>query len=241
MRHISRLTAVVMQDQKHIQNSSNRVQRLDLIYEQLSRNYSTFDQTDDPWMTNGLSSTPFRCLVSVCLSTMTVTPRVVKACVPLFERVSSFEELLALDDEALRTIIKPVAHYNRKTTNLKIMCQQILRDFGGRIPDTHEDLMKLQGVGRKVADIMMNFIFGQDTIAVDTHVLRVLNRLEIVRTAVAEEAADQINALTPGRYKRHAHEWLIQHGMQMCTARNPRCNGCCVANLCSHTVASTTA
>ena len=100
MRHISRLTAVVMQDQKHIQNSSNRVQRLDLIYEQLSRNYSTFDQTDDPWMTNGLSSTPFRCLVSVCLSTMTVTPRVVKACVPLFERVSSFEELLALDDEA---------------------------------------------------------------------------------------------------------------------------------------------
>lgn len=174
MRHISRLTAVVMQDQKHIQNSSNRVQRLDLIYAQLSRNYSTFDQTDDPWMTNGLSSTPFRCLVSVCLSTMTVTPRVVKACVPLFERVSSFEELLALDDEALRTIIKPVAHYNRKTTNLKIMCQQILRDFGGRIPDTHEDLMKLQGVGRKVADIMMNFIFGQDTIAVDTHVLRVL-------------------------------------------------------------------
>ena len=63
----------------------------------------------------------------------------------------------------------------------------------------------------------------------------------LVRTAVAEEAADQINALTPGRYKRHAHEWLIQHGMQMCTARNPRCNGCCVANLCSHTVASTTA
>ena len=74
MRHISRLTAVVMQDQKHIQNSSNRVQRLDLIYKQLSRNYQTFDQTDDPWMTNGLSSTPFRCLVSVCLSTMTVTP-----------------------------------------------------------------------------------------------------------------------------------------------------------------------
>ena len=192
-------------------------------------------------MTNGLSSTPFRCLVSVCLSTMTITPRVVKACVPLFERVSSFEELLALDDEELRAIIKPVAHYNRKTTNLKIMCQQILRDFDGHIPDTHEDLMKLQGVGRKVADIMMNFIFGQDTIAADTHVLRVLNRLEIVRTAVAEEAADQINALTPGRYKRHAHEWLIQHGMQTCTARNPRCNGCCVANLCSHTVASTTA
>nr|WP_272918728.1 endonuclease III [Malikia spinosa] len=185
-------------------------------------------------MTNGLSSTPFRCLVSVCLSTMTITPRVVKACVPLFERVSNFEELLALDDEALRTIIKPVAHYNRKTTNLKIMCQQILQDFGGRIPDTHQDLMKLQGVGRKVADIMMNFIFHEDTIAVDTHVLRVLNRLDIVHTSVAEAAADQINGITPAHYKRHAHEWLIQHGMQACTARRPRCGACCISELCSY-------
>lgn len=161
---------------------------------------------------------------------MTITPRVVKACVPLFERVSSFEELLALDDEELRAIIKPVAHYNRKTTNLKIMCQQILRDFDGHIPDTHEDLMKLQGVGRKVADIMMNFIFGQDTIAVDTRTARSEPTRDRTHRR-GEEAADQINALTPGRYKRHAHEWLIQHGMQMCTARNPRCNGCCVANL----------
>lgn len=138
--------------------------RLEIIYGVLQRTYPTFDQTDDPWMTNGLSSTPFRCLVSVCLSTMTITPRVVKACVPLFDKVSSFEELLALDDEELRAIIKPVAHYNRKTTNLKIMCRQILETYHGKIPETHEELMKLQGVGRKVADIMMNFIFNEDTI-----------------------------------------------------------------------------
>ncbi len=216
-------------------------QRLDAIYDALSRIYPTFDQTDDPWMTNGLSSTPFRALVSGCLSTVTVTPRVIKACVPLYQRVSNFEELLALDDEELRAIIKPVAHYNRKTTQLKTMCRQILQDFGGRIPETHQELMKLQGVGRKVADLMMNFIFHESTVAVDTHVLRVLNRLDIVRTAVAEEAADQINALTPARYKRHAHEWLIQHGMQVCTARNPRCEGCCVAGLCPHAAASATA
>jgi endonuclease-3 len=204
------------------------------LYEALSQRYPTFDKTDDPWMTNGLSSTPFRCLVSVCLSTMTITPRVVKACVPLFARVSTFEELLALEDEELRALIKPVAHYNRKTTQLKVMCRQVLEEFGGRIPDTHEDLMKLQGVGRKVADIMMNFIFNQDTIAVDTHVLRVLNRLGIVKTSVPELASDQINAKTPALYKRHAHEWLIQHGMQVCTARKPRCDACCVAPLCPH-------
>lgn len=224
--------AVAPQRRKHALTGNKEAQRLASLYEQLSRTYPTFDQIDDPWMTHGLSSTPFRCLVSVCLSTMTITPRVVKACVPLFARVSTFEELLALDDEELRTIIKSVAHYNRKTTNLKIMCRQILHDFGSRIPDTHEELMQLQGVGRKVADIMMNFIFHEDTIAVDTHVLRVLNRLDIVHTPVAVVAADQINAITPPRYKRHAHEWLIQHGMQVCTARSPRCNACCVSDQC---------
>lgn len=202
------------------------------IYTRLSNRYPTFDKTDDPWMTNGLSSTPFRCLVSVCLSTMTTTPRVVKACVPLFSKVNSFQELLALDDEELRSIIKPVAHYNRKTINIKTMCRQILHDHGGEIPKTQKELMALQGVGRKVADIMMNFIFNTATIAVDTHVLRVLNRLDIVRTSSAEVAADQIDELTPPDFKRHAHEWLIQHGMQVCTARAPRCEECCVASLC---------
>lgn len=231
------LTPVAPQDRKRAVIGHKQEDRLASLYAQLSRTYPTFDQTDDPWMVHGLSSTPFRCLVSVCLSTMTITPRVVKACVPLFERVSTFEELLALDDDELRTIIKSVAHYNRKTTNLKILCRQILQDYGGRIPNTHEELMKLQGVGRKVADIMMNFIFQKDTIAVDTHVLRVLNRLDIVDTSVAEVAADQINALTPARYKRHAHEWLIQHGMQVCTARSPRCNACCVSDQCRQRVA----
>ena len=229
-------TPAAPQERKRAVTGHKEAERLASLYERLSGHYPTFDQTDDPWMTHGLSSTPFRCLVSVCLSTMTITPRVIKACVPLFERVSNFEELLALDDEELRTTIKSVAHYNRKTTNLKIMCRQILHDFGGRIPDTHEELMKLQGVGRKVADIMMNFIFHQDTIAVDTHVLRVLNRLDIVHTQVAEVAADQINALTPARYKRHAHEWLIQHGMQVCTARSPRCTVCCVRDQCRQRV-----
>lgn len=211
---------------------------LTLLYERLSARYPTFDQTDDPWMTHGLSSTPFRCLISVCLSTMTVTPRVVKACVPLFERVCNFEQLLALEDDELRALIKPVAHYNRKTTNLKMLCRQILQDFGGQVPDNHEDLMKLQGVGRKVADIMMNFIFNEDTIAVDTHVLRVLNRLDVVHTSDPSVAADHINATTPAKFKRHAHEWLIQHGMQVCSARRPKCGECCVSVLCSRPVAS---
>lgn len=205
---------------------------LENVYEILEKNYLTFDETDDPWMTNGLSSTPFRALVSGCLSTVTTTPRVVKACVALYEKVSSFEQLLAIDDEELRSLIKPVAHYNRKIVNLKKMAHQIIYQFGGVIPETHDELMKLQGVGRKVAALMMNFIFHEDTIAVDTHVLRVLNRLKIIDTDSAEKATDLINTITPKQYKRHAHEWIIQHGMQQCHARSPSCGDCCLKNLC---------
>ena len=206
--------------------------RLTSIYDILSRTYPTYEEMDDPWMANGLSATPFRHLISGCLSTVTVTKRVVSAAVPLYQRVSTFEELLALDDEELRTIIKPVAHYNRKTVNLKILCRQIIEKHGGEIPSDRESLLKLQGVGRKVADLMMNHLFSEDSIAVDTHVLRVLQRLDIVKDTTAEKAADTINAITPAGYKRHAHEWLIQLGMQVCHARSPDCPSCVVSHLC---------
>jgi len=206
--------------------------RLTSIYDILSRTYPTYEEMDDPWMSNGLSATPFRHLISGCLSTVTVTKRVVSAAVPLYQRVSTFEELLALDDEELRPIIKPVAHYNRKTVNLKILCRQLIEEHGGEIPSDRESLLKLQGVGRKVADLMMNHLFSEDTIAVDTHVLRVLQRLDIVKDTTAEKAADTINAITPTGYKRHAHEWLIQLGMRVCHPRSPDCPSCVVSHLC---------
>ncbi len=207
------------------------------IYGILGRTYPTFDQTDDPWMTNGLSATPFRSLVSTCLSTMTITKRVVNACVPLYERISTFDELATIDDEELRRIIKPVAHYNRKTKLLKDMARRILDEHDGEIPHTRGALMELPGVGQKVADIMLNFVFDEPSIAVDTHVLRVLNRIGIVDTSSANKAADTINADTPPRFKRHAHEWLIQHGMKICVSRTPKCENCPLTRYCDWFVA----
>lgn len=205
---------------------------LDAIYRILSKTYTTFDKTDDPWMTNGLSSTPFKSLVSVCLSTMTITKRVVNAAVPLYEKVSTFEELRDMPDNELRQIIKPVAHYNRKTKNLKEMARQIIEEHGGKIPESRDELIKLRGVGRKCVDILMNFTFSEDSIAVDTHVLRVLNRLGVVDTSSAKQAADHVNAETSPRYKRHAHEWLIQHGMKICVSRTPKCEDCPLTKHC---------
>ncbi|MBG3850713.1 endonuclease III [Xanthomonas sp. WHRI 8391] len=206
--------------------------KINAVYRTLSRTYTTFDKTDDPWMTNGLSSTPFRSIVSGALSTMTTTKRVVSACVPLFKKVSTFEELYALDDEELRAIIKPVAHYNKKTKSIKEMCRQIIEDFDGQLPNTKEDLLKLQGVGLKVASLIMNFIFEEPLIAVDTHIHRLLNRLGIVHTTSTDVTTREINELTPKDYKRHAHEWLIQHGMQICRARNPKCDECVIRSHC---------
>lgn len=139
---------------------------------------------------------------------------------------------MALDDEDLRRIIKPVAHYNRKTKLLKDMARRILDEHGGEIPRTREGLMALPGVGQKVADIMLNFVFDEPSIAVDTHVLRVLNRLGVVDTASATKAAATINADTPPRFKRHAHEWLIQHGMKICVSRTPKCSDCRLTRHC---------
>lgn len=132
----------------------------------------------------------------------------------------------------MRDIIRPVAHYNRKTVNLKAMCRQIIDEHGGTIPRNREAVMELKGVGRKVADLVMNHLNEQDSIAVDSHVLRVLRRLGMVGDVSAEVAADAIGGLTPPGYRRHAHEWLIQLGMKVCHARKPACGACVVRALC---------
>lgn len=207
---------------------------IEKIYDILETTYPVFEDSDDDWMKHGLSTTPFRALVSVALSTMTNGPRTIKAAVGLFERVSTFEQLRDIDDDELREIIRSVAHYNRKTVSLKEMSRQILDEYDGEIPQKRDDLMKLKGIGRKCADIMMNFQYGTPTVAVDTHVHCVVNRLGMVTTKTPEQTADALTDVTPDKYKQHAHEWLIQHGMKTCTSRAPRCGKCAVMRLCSH-------
>ncbi|WP_310417545.1 endonuclease III [Chamaesiphon sp. OTE_8_metabat_110] len=208
--------------------------KISKIYEILSTTYQTFDQTDDEWMTNGLSSTPFKSLVSVALSTMTTSKRTINACKALYPKVASFEELMNIDEAELVQLIKPVAHYNRKAKNLKKMSRQIIEDRNGEIPRTAEELMSLAGIGRKCTDIMLNFVFDEPTIAVDTHVHRLVNRLGMVNATSAEETANVLSKITPKEYKKHAHEWLIQHGMNICKARVPKCQECTLVDLCGY-------
>lgn len=204
------------------------------IYERLEKDQPTFEEVDDEWTANGLNSTPFKALVSVSLSTMTYSSRVIKACVPLYEKADTPEAILKLDKEELRETIKSVAHYNRKTENLRKMCQQLIDDFDGKVPTNRKDLLSLTGVGQKCVDIMMNFEFNEDSIAVDTHVFRVLNRIGIIDTKSHEKASKIINELTPKKYKKHAHERLIGLGMRVCHARKPNCSNCALTDLCDY-------
>lgn len=206
--------------------------KIEQVYTQLSNTYQIFSENDNDWDNNGLSNTPFKSLVSVKLSTMTHTKRVIKAALALYAEISTPEELLNLDDARLVELIKPVAHYNRKAQHLKEMCKQLIEKHNGEVPRTREELMALQGVGRKCVDIMMNFTFNVDAIAVDSHVHRVLNRIGLVNSKNHVETADIINQITPIRFKKHAHEWLIQHGMHTCIAQKPKCSDCTITTLC---------
>lgn len=114
----------------------------------MSATYPTYAESDDEWMTNGLSDNPFRSTVSVALSTMTSSPRCIEAAVALYEKVDSFAGLAEMDDDDLRETIRSVAHYNRKTKTLKAMARQILDEHAGEVPATREELMALPGIGR---------------------------------------------------------------------------------------------
>ncbi|HFU4078765.1 hypothetical protein [Streptococcus parasuis] len=193
----------------------NKVE-IEKIYKWLEKNELTFSEVKNDWNDQGLNSTHFKALVSVTLSTMTHTDRVIKAAVALYSVADTPEKILELDDDTLRKLIHPVAHYNRKTIHLKKMCSEIINNFGGEVPSNKKDLLSLTGVGEKCANIMLNFEFNTNSIAVDTHVLRALKFFNIVSSdATAEEASKIINKITPEQYKKHAHERLIRFGFQL--------------------------
>jgi endonuclease III len=176
----------------------------------------------------------FQSLVGVTLSAQTRDERTAEACQNLFARATTPEEILALDMDDLKLLIRPAGMYNNKARNLKIMSQQLLERHGGQVPSDRTDLMALAGVGRKSTDIMMRFVFNEPAIAVDTHVHRLANRLGLAHTRAEHQTAEILERDTPDQYRWGAHEWLIQHGKSVCQARNPRCDQCMLVDLCDY-------
>lgn len=171
-------------------------------------------------------------LVAVILSAQATDVGVNKATEALFKVVDTPEKMVKLGLDKLKNYIKTIGLYNAKAENVIKMSQMLIDDYDSKVPDTMDDLIKLPGVGRKTANVVLNIEFGHPTIAVDTHVFRVSNRLGIAKGDTVEVVEQKLDKAIPSEFKRHAHHWLILHGRYICKARKPECGECFLNDIC---------
>lgn len=171
-------------------------------------------------------------LVAVTLSAQATDKGVNKATEALFKIVDTPQKMLKLGEAGLKEHIKTIGLYNSKAKNVIAMAQILVDDYNGEVPDNRDDLVKLPGVGRKTANVVLNIFFGQETMAVDTHIFRIGNRTGLASGKTPEQVEAQLEKNVPAPYRRHAHHWLILHGRYVCKARSPECGTCVVYDLC---------
>jgi endonuclease-3 len=171
-------------------------------------------------------------LVAVVLSAQATDIGVNKATGPLFRLVTTPEQMVALGEEGLRGYIKTIGLFNTKAKNVIRLSEILLADYGGEVPRDRAALETLPGVGRKTANVVLNVAFGEETIAVDTHIFRVGNRTGMAPGKTPDAVEQKLLKVVPKIYRRHAHHWLILHGRYVCKARKPDCPVCPVRDLC---------
>ena len=176
--------------------------------------------------------TPFELLVAVVLSAQATDVGVNKATRKLFPVANTPVALLALGEERLKGYINTIGLYNAKAANVIALCRQLLERHGGEVPHSREALEALPGVGRKTANVVLNTAFGEPTIAVDTHIFRVANRIGLAPGKDVRTVEDKLVRLVPAEFARDAHHWLILHGRYTCKARTPDCAHCLLHDLC---------
>jgi endonuclease-3 len=176
---------------------------------------------------------PYTLLVAVVLSAQATDVSVNKATAPLFEIVDTPAKMVRLGEAGLKKYIRTIGLFNTKAKNVIALSKLLLDRHGGEVPRDREALQALPGVGRKTANVVLNIAFGEETIAVDTHIFRVGNRTGLARGKTPLEVEQKLLKVTPPVYRRHAHHWLILHGRYVCTARKPVCPVCAVRHLCA--------
>jgi endonuclease-3 len=177
-------------------------------------------------------STPFELLVAVILSAQATDVGVNKATARLYPVANTPEQILALGLEGLKEYIKTIGLYNSKAANIIKTCEMLVNEHHGEVPHSREALESLPGVGRKTANVVLNTAFGEPTMAVDTHIFRVSNRLGLASAKTVEATEQQLLKVIPSEFLQDAHHWLILHGRYVCKARKPECGGCVLADLC---------
>ena len=177
---------------------------------------------------------PFTLLVAVVLSAQATDKGVNKATGPLFKVADTPQKMLALGEEGLISYIKTIGLYKNKAKHVMGLSQKLIDDFGGEVPGNREALMTLPGVGRKTANVVLNVIFHEPTMPVDTHLLRVAPKIGLAEGSTPETVEKSLLERIPPEFLHDAHHWILLHGRYVCTARNPKCEECLISDLCKH-------
>jgi endonuclease-3 len=179
-------------------------------------------------------ATPFQLLVAVILSAQATDAGVNKATRRLFAVAPTPRAVLALGEQRLKKFISTIGLFNAKAGNVLATCALLLERHAGEVPRTRAELEALPGVGRKTANVILNTVYGEPTIAVDTHIFRVANRTGIAPGRSVREVEDRLDRVVPDEFKLGAHHWLILHGRYVCKARKPDCPQCIIRDLCEY-------
>jgi endonuclease-3 len=196
--------------------------------------FKTFEAIEPEPKTELRYTNDFTLLVAIVLSAQATDVGVNKATPALFRIANTPKKMLALGEEGLKKYIKTIGLFNSKARNIIALSARVEKEFKGKIPETRELLQTLPGVGRKTANVWLNCARSETTIAVDTHVLRVSNRIGLAKTSNPAICEEQLEAVIPEKYKKHAHHWLILHGRYVCKARKPECGKCPIRKWCEY-------
>lgn len=182
-------------------------------------------------------SSAFELLVAVVLSAQCTDKNVNRVTAELWKTLHTPQDYLRLGEAKLAEAIRSIGLYHAKAKHLIALCKMLQEEFGGVVPSTREELMRLPGVGRKTANVVLNCWFQQPVIAVDTHILRVANRLGLSNATTPDGVEQDLMLCTPKKYLLHAHHYLLLHGRYTCRARNPLCETCVLRDHCPYRAA----
>lgn len=176
--------------------------------------------------------TPFQLLISTILSAQSTDKQVNKITQSLYRKYPDARAFITLSQVDLESKIKSIGLYRSKARNILATCKILVERYQGKVPPDRVELVKLPGVGRKTANVVLSVGFNHDAIAVDTHVFRVSNRIGLARAATVEKTEEQLMKNIPQNDWSASHHWLIWHGRLICKAQNPRCSECPIKNFC---------
>ncbi len=174
----------------------------------------------------------FTLLVAVVLSAQATDVGVNKATRALFAKADTPQKMLALGEDAVREHIRTIGLYRNKAKNVILLSRMLIENHGGEVPDDRDAMVKLPGVGRKTANVVLNMAFGHPTMAVDTHIFRIANRMKLAPGKTVDDVEENLLRVIPADYLFHGHHWLILQGRYVCKARKPDCPACVLADIC---------